>query len=139
VHSGDDGMARADARRQTELVNAIMARRRSGQWPVAIASLAPVTDARKALTGGARSLERDHERARGCGLTGGADRSAGESGAARGRELGRMGRGQGGAREGAGPETAQPGGEVFSFFFSIFYFLSIFYFYFFYPLFLLNK
>ena len=30
VHSGDDGMARADARRQTELVNAIMARRRGG-------------------------------------------------------------------------------------------------------------
>jgi hypothetical protein len=74
-------MARADARRQTELVNVIMARRRGGQWPATIVSLAPVTDARKALTGGARSLERDCERARGGGLTGGADRSAG--GAAR--------------------------------------------------------
>jgi hypothetical protein len=30
-----DGMARADARRQTELVSAIMARRRGGRWPVA--------------------------------------------------------------------------------------------------------
>jgi hypothetical protein len=35
-----DGMARADARHQTELVSAIMARRRGGQWPVAIALLA---------------------------------------------------------------------------------------------------
>jgi hypothetical protein len=35
-----DGMARADARRQTELVSAIMARRRGGQWPTVIASLA---------------------------------------------------------------------------------------------------
>jgi hypothetical protein len=65
VHSGDDGMAWADARRQTELVNVIMARRRGGQWPAAIALLAPVMDARKALTGRARSPERDHERARG--------------------------------------------------------------------------
>jgi hypothetical protein len=100
-------MARADARRQTELVNAIMARRQGGQWPAAITSLAPVTDARRALMGGARSPERDCERARGCGLTGGADRSAGE---------------WRGAREGAGPEMAQPGGQGFSFFFSIFYF-----------------
>jgi hypothetical protein len=107
-------MAQADARRQTELVNAIMARRRGGQWPAAIASLAPVIDARKALTGGARSPERDRERARGCGLTGGVDRSAGESSAARWRELGRVGRGKGGgAWEGAGPKTAQPGGRRF--------------------------
>jgi hypothetical protein len=64
-------------------------------------------------------------------LTGGADRSAG-SGAVRGRELGRVGRGGQGAREGARLETAQPGGE--GFFLFLFYFLfliSIFYFYFF--------
>jgi hypothetical protein len=35
-----DEMAQADARRQTELVSAIMVRRRGGQWPAAIASLA---------------------------------------------------------------------------------------------------
>jgi hypothetical protein len=59
-------------------------------------------------------------------LMGGADRSAG-SGTVRGRELGRLGRGRGrGAREGAGPETGQPGGEGFPFFFSIFYFLFLF-------------
>jgi hypothetical protein len=65
----------------------------------------------------------------GRGLTGGVDQSAGESGAARGRELGRVGHGKEGEREGAGPETTQPRGRRFSFFFSIFYF------YFFYPLF----
>jgi hypothetical protein len=57
---------------------------------------------------------------------GGADRSAG-SGAARGRETGRVGWGGRGAREGVGPETAHPRGEGFSFFFSIFYFLFLFY------------
>jgi hypothetical protein len=116
-------MARADARRQTELVNAIMARRQGGQWPAAITSLAPVTDARRALMGGARSPERDCERARGCGLTGGADRSAGEwRGAREGAGPRGPGKGGRGAREGAGPEMAQPGGQGFSFFFSIFYF-----------------
>jgi hypothetical protein len=46
----------------------------------------------------------------------------------RGRELGRVGWGKGGgAREGARPEMAQPGGEkVFSIFFSIFYVLFLF-------------
>jgi hypothetical protein len=67
-------------------VNVIMARRRGGKWPAAIASLAPVTDARKALTGGARSPERDRERARGVRadgwgrpVSGGAARCAGGS------------------------------------------------------------
>jgi hypothetical protein len=40
AHSGGDGMAQADARHQTELVSAIMARRRGGKWPAVIASLA---------------------------------------------------------------------------------------------------
>jgi hypothetical protein len=69
---------------------------------------------------------------------GGADRLAGESGAVRGRELGRVGRGKG-AREGGGPETAQPGGRrVFLF---LFYFLFPFYFIFLFLLspFLLNN
>jgi hypothetical protein len=52
------------------------------------------------------------------------------SGAARGRELGHVGRGKGGgAREGARPEMAQPGGEdffPFSFLFSISYFYFLF-------------
>jgi hypothetical protein len=103
VHSGDDGMARADARRQTELVNVITARRQGGQWPAAIASPAPVTDARKVLTGGARSPERDRERARGGRADGwgrlvsGGERHSAREGArprgpgewGRGRELGR--------------------------------------------------
>jgi hypothetical protein len=70
------------------------------------------------------------------GLTGGPELPAGER---RERERGGAANGWGrsvsgerrGAWEGAGPETAQPGGKVFSFFFSIFYF----YFYFFYLLF----
>jgi hypothetical protein len=122
-------MARADARCQAELVNAIMARRQGGQWPAAITSLAPVTDARKALTGGASSPERDRERARGCGLTGGADRSAGERRGVR-EGAGPRGPGEGGgAREGAGPEMAQPRGRrffPFSFLFSISYFYFLF-------------
>jgi hypothetical protein len=104
-----------------------MARRRGEQWPTAIASLAPITDARKALTGGARSLERDRERARGCRLTGGADRSAGEWRGAR-EEVGPRGSGEGGkARERElGRKWPNRGGEGFSFFFSIFYFLFLF-------------
>jgi hypothetical protein len=35
-----DGMAQADARRQTELVSAIMARQRGGRWPTAIVPIA---------------------------------------------------------------------------------------------------
>jgi hypothetical protein len=35
-----DGMARAGTRRQTELVSAIMARRRDGWWPAANAPIA---------------------------------------------------------------------------------------------------
>jgi hypothetical protein len=58
-----------------------------------------------------------------CGLTGGAELAVAEGRGARAS-----------AREGVGPETAQPeGGRFFLF---LFYFLfSIFYFYFFYPLF----
>jgi hypothetical protein len=128
AHSGEDGMARADARRQTELVDAIMARRRGEQWPVAIASLAPVTNVRKALTGGARSLERDRERARGVRADGrgrpvswGAARHAGGTWAAWAR--GRGGRRAGGSWAGNGPTG---GGRRFFFFFSIFYFLFLF-------------
>jgi hypothetical protein len=62
-----------------------------------------------------------------------------ESGTARGRELGRVGRGKGARGRELGRKRPNRGGEGFSFFFSIFYVLSIFYFYFFYPLFLLNK
>jgi hypothetical protein len=130
-------MARADARCQTELVNAIMARRRGGQWPAAIALLAPVTDARKALTGGARSPERLREsegaRADGWGrpVSGGEQRGAREGAGPRG-----PGEGGRGAREVAGPEVAQPGERKFFLFLFYFLFLiSIFYFYFFYPLF----
>jgi hypothetical protein len=39
VRRGDE-MARAEARRQTELVSAIMARRQGGWWPVANAPIA---------------------------------------------------------------------------------------------------
>jgi hypothetical protein len=35
-----DEMARADARRKTELVSVIMARRRGGRWPTVNASIA---------------------------------------------------------------------------------------------------
>jgi hypothetical protein len=57
-----NGMARADTRRQTELVSAIMARRRRG-GAVAGGDLvtSPVTGARKALTSGARLPERERE------------------------------------------------------------------------------
>jgi hypothetical protein len=133
-------MGRADARRQTELVNVIMARQQGGQWPAAIASLAPVTDARKALTGRAHSLERDCERARGVRadgwgrpVSGGAARHAGGSwavwaegrGEARGRELGR--------------KWPNRGEKVFPF--SFLFYISYFYFLFLFLLspFLLNK
>jgi hypothetical protein len=118
-------------------VNAIMARQRGRQWPAAIASLASITDARKALTGGARLPERDRERARGVRADGwgrpvsrGAARSVGGSwatwaggrGEARGRELGR--------------KWPNRGEKIFFLFLFYFLFLiSIFYFYFFYPLF----
>jgi hypothetical protein len=113
-------------------VNAIMARQRGGQWPAAIASLAPVTDAMKALTGGARSPERDLERARGCELTGGADRSAGERHGAR-EGAGPRGPGEGGRRAGGSWARNGPtGGEgffPFSFLFSISYFYFLFLFF----------
>jgi hypothetical protein len=102
----------------------------TGRWrPAAIALLALVTGARKALTGEARLPGRERDREGGtCGLTGGADRSA-VSGVVRGRELGRVGRGRGrGAREGAGLETAQPGGRRFFLFLFYFLFLISFYF-----------
>ncbi len=62
------------------------------------------------------------------------------SGTVRGRELDRVGQGTGGgAREGAGPEMAQPGEKVlFLFLFYFLFLISIFYFYFLSP-FLLNK
>jgi hypothetical protein len=77
--------------------------------------------------GGARSPERDPRERGGCGLTGGADRSAGERRGtregARPCGLGEGGRRAGGSWAGNGPTG---GRRVFSFFFSIFYFLFLF-------------
>jgi hypothetical protein len=103
----------------------------------------PVTGARKALTSGARLLERERARVRatdgwgraGSGRGGAAPARAG----ARGKRAAWAGRG-GGALERVGPETAQPRGGGFSFFFFLFS-ISYFYFLFLFLLspFLLNK
>jgi hypothetical protein len=101
-----------------------------------VASL--VTGVRKALTGGARLLEREIARERGeCGLTGGAGLAAAEGRGARASAWGKRAAWAGGrgAREGVGPETAQPRGRFFLFLFYFLFIISIFYFYFFYPLF----
>jgi hypothetical protein len=124
AHSGGDGMARADARRQTELVSVIMARRRGGQWPHGDRVASPVTGARKALTSRTclPGRERDCERARGSAADGWgrAGSSEGERGHAGDGPLGPRGRkGGAGTRErgGFGPETTHPRGSVFFFFF----------------------
>jgi hypothetical protein len=100
----------------------------------------PVTGARKALTSGTRLLgrERDRERERESGVR---DDGWGRpvSGERRGAREGDGSRGLGGrgAREGVGPETAQPRGKVFPF--SFLFSISYFYFIFLLSPFLLNK
>jgi hypothetical protein len=91
----------------------------------------PIMGARKALTSGARLLEREREIARergGVRLTGGAELAAAEGSAdawAMGH-LGREGGGDGkrGRERRFGPVAAQPRGVPF--YFSIFYFLFLF-------------
>jgi hypothetical protein len=138
---GGDGMARLaqgdrGARRQ-------QGRRASngettGRWrPAAIASLAPVTGARKTLTGGARLPGRERSRGRERGLIGGGEVSVAGAGARRWAAWAAEGRGVRRAREGeeawAGNGPAE-GGFPFPFFLFLIL-ISIFYFYFFYLLF----
>jgi hypothetical protein len=99
----------------------------TGRWrPAEIASLAPVTGARKALTGRARLPRRERSRGWGVRADGWGRPISGE------RRGAREGAGPGGrgAWEGARLEMAQPGGRRFFLFLFYFLFLiSIFYFY----------
>jgi hypothetical protein len=111
----------------------------TGRWrSAAIASLAPVTGARKALMGGARLPGRERSRGRGARLTGG----VGVSVVARARGDGPLGPWKGGecarARERGGLDQKRPnrgGGVSFSPFFLFLISIFYFYFYFFYLLF----
>jgi hypothetical protein len=133
----------------------------TGRWRLsAIASLAPVTGARKALMGEARWPGREIARERGeCGLTGGAEPTAGERREREGEAqltggANRPARERRGAWEGAGPRgpregarraggswagNGPTGGRFFLFLFYFLFLISIFYFYFFYLLFFLTN
>jgi hypothetical protein len=129
-----DRMARANARRQTELVRAIMARRRGGRWPAAIAPIACSRARGEGLTSGARLPEGANARGGGrAGVAGEWGRADSGATRARAREVGRDGLREGemivreGGREGLGRIRPRRGGGEISFFHFFFYF------YFFFP------
>jgi hypothetical protein len=149
AHSGDNETARAGegrrdgsagardraARRQVSL-----GRRNgeaTGRWrSAAIASLALVMGARKALTGGACLPRRERSRRRGALADGWGRGVSGGAGARQRAALAAGGRGGGRTREGEGGALGQKRpsrGGRFSFLFL--FLISIFYFYFFYLLF----
>jgi hypothetical protein len=140
---GGDGMARlAQKDRGARLQPGRRASngKTTGQWrPAAIASLAPVTSARKALTGGARLLGKERSRGRGAraygwgrGVSGGAGARRWATWAAGGRGVRARAREREAAWARSGPAG---GGFLFPSFFLFLFLISIFYFYFFYLLF----
>jgi hypothetical protein len=139
AHSGNDETARAGGDGMARLAQGDRGARHQpgrrasngetmGRWrPAAIASLAPVTGARKALIGGARLPGRERSRGRGVRADGWGRDARGGCGRA---AMGRLGRGRErsvGARTRERAAWAQPGGFLFSFFsFSISYFYFLF-------------